>query len=94
MPLVGDTLDALSGKQYFSSLDLKSGYWQIELHPSAQEKSAFVTHKGLYEFLVMPFGLTHYGASVQRLMGHILRGFPQISSTLVLSGYVRDKYLY
>ena len=60
--------------QYFTSLDLKSGYWQIELHPSAQEKSAFVTHYGLYEFLVMPFGLTNSGASFQRLMGDILRG--------------------
>ena len=74
MPLVADTLDALSGTQYFSTLDLKSGYWQIELHPSAREKTAFVTHNGLYEFLVMPFGLTNSGASFQRLMGHILRG--------------------
>ena len=74
MPLVADTLDALSGTQYFSTLDLKSGYWQIELHPSAREKTAFVTHNGLYEFLVMPFGLTNSGASFNRLMGHILRG--------------------
>ncbi len=68
MPLVADTLDALSGTQYFTTLDLKSGYWQIELQPSTRERS------GLYEFLVMPFGLTNSGASFQRLMGHILRG--------------------
>ena len=74
MPLVADTLDALSGTQYFTTLDLKSGYWQIELDPSAREKTAFVTHNGLYEFLVMPFGLTNSGTSFQRLMGHILRG--------------------
>ena len=74
MPSVSDTLDALSGTQYFTTLDMKSGYWQIELHPSAREKTAFVTHNGLYEFLVMPFGLTNSGASFQRLMGHILRG--------------------
>ena len=74
MPLVADTLDALSGTQFFTTLDLKSGYWQIQLHPSAREKTAFVTHNGLYEFLVMPFGLTNSGASFQRLMGHILRG--------------------
>lgn len=50
MPLVADTLDALFGKQYFSTLDRKSGYWQIELHPSAREKTAFFTHNCLYEF--------------------------------------------
>ena len=74
MPLVADSLDALSGTQYFISLDLKSGYWQIQLHSAARDKTAFVTHNGLYEFLVMPFGLTNSGASLQRLMGHIIRG--------------------
>ena len=72
-PLVSDIRDALSGTKYFSTLDLKSGYWQIEMHPESREKTAFVTHNGL-EFSVMPFGLTNSGASFQRLMGHILRG--------------------
>ena len=59
MPLVSDTLDALSGTKYFSTLDLKSDYWQIEMHPeSRKKKTAFVTHNGLYEFNVMPFGVT------------------------------------
>jgi len=53
---------------------LMSGYWQIELHPSAREKTAFVTHNGLFEFLVLPFGLTNAPSSFQRLMGHVLRG--------------------
>ena len=52
-----------------SSLDLKSGYWQIEKHPEPREKTAFVTHTGLYDFNVMPFGLTKSGASFQRLDG-------------------------
>ena len=73
MPLVSDTLDALSGTKYFSTLGLKSGYWQIEMQ-SLEKKTAFVTHNGLYEFTVMPFGLTNSGASFQRLMGHILLG--------------------
>ena len=74
LPLIADTLDSLNRTSVYSTLDMKAGYWQIELHPSAREKSAFVTHNGLYEFLVMPFGLTNSGASFQRLMGHILRG--------------------
>ena len=74
IPLVSDTFDALCGTKYFSTLDLKSGYWQIEMHPLSREKTAFVTHNGLYEFLVMPFGLTNSGASFKRLMGYILRG--------------------
>ena len=73
MPLIADTLDYLSGTNVYSTLDMKAGYWQIELHPSAREKSAFVTHNGLYEFLVVSFGLTNSGASFQRLMGHILK---------------------
>ena len=63
----------LSGTNVYSTLDMKAGYWQIELHPSAREKSAFVTQSGLYEFLVVSFGLTNSGASFQRLMGHILK---------------------
>ena len=66
----------VSGTKVFSTLDMKSaGYWQIEMHLSAREKTAFVTHNGLYEFLVMLFGLTNSGASFQRRMGHTLRGF-------------------
>ena len=41
MPLVSDTLDALSGTKYFSTLDLKSGYWQIKMHPESREKNSF-----------------------------------------------------
>ena len=69
-----DTLDSLSGTKYFSTLDLKSGYWQIEMHPESRKKTAFMTHNDLYKFNVMPFGLTNSGAGFQRLMGHILRG--------------------
>ena len=43
LPLIADTLDSLNGTSVYSTLDMKAGYWQIELHPSAREKSAFVT---------------------------------------------------
>ena len=75
MPLVADALYSLAGTSLFSCLDLKSGFWQIHMHSGSREKTAFATHNGLNEFLTMPFGLSNSGASFQRLMGHILRGF-------------------
>ena len=53
LPRIEDLLDQLGESKYFSTLDLASGFWQIRMDPSAQEKTAFVTHQGLYEFRVM-----------------------------------------
>jgi hypothetical protein len=57
LPRIDDILDTLSGMKYFSTLDLCSGYRQIQLHPDTREESAFTTHLGLYEFTTMPFEL-------------------------------------
>ena len=57
MSRIDDLLDLLKGKVIFSTLDAKRGYWQIRVHLSSQEKTAFVTHDELYEFGIMPFGL-------------------------------------
>ena len=54
LPRIDDLLVQLGKSKYFSTLDLKCGYWQIKVHPSSQEKTAFTTHQGLYEFRVMP----------------------------------------
>ncbi|GBN00942.1 Transposon Ty3-I Gag-Pol polyprotein [Araneus ventricosus] len=43
LPRIDDTLDALNGSQWFSTLDLKSGYWQVEIQPEDKEKTAFTT---------------------------------------------------
>lgn len=56
MPHINDSLDCLEGTEYFSSIDLGSGYWQIPMHESDTEKTAFSTPDGFYEFNVMPFG--------------------------------------
>ena len=57
LPRIDDSLNLLAGSSYFSSLDLASGYWQVGMDPESQEKMAFTTPDGLYEFTVMPFGL-------------------------------------
>jgi hypothetical protein len=52
-----DALDTLAGAKWFSTLDLKSGYWQVDVHPDDREKIAFSTSQRLWQFIVLPFGL-------------------------------------
>ena len=74
LPRVDDTLDTLSGSIWFSSINLKSGYWQVEVAPKDCEKTAFCTQEGLFEFNVMPFGLCNAPATFQQFMDCILAG--------------------
>ena len=74
IPRIDDTLDQLQHAKYFSSMDLRSGFWQIELNPASRDKTAFISHAGLYRFRVMPFGLTNAPATFQRLMDLVLGG--------------------
>ena len=82
LPRIDSTLDALGGAKYFSTIDLASGYWQVEVEPCDQEKTAFATPQGLFEFRVMPFGLTGAPSTFQRLMESVLAGL-QWSTCLV-----------
>ena len=74
LPRIEDTFDALHGAVWFSTLDLASGYWQVELDDEAKEKSAFAVSGGLYQWKVMPFGLCNAPATFERLMERILTG--------------------
>ncbi|UYV74773.1 hypothetical protein LAZ67_12000923 [Cordylochernes scorpioides] len=74
LPRIDDTLDCLRGASYYSSMDLRSGYWQIEVDEADREKTAFITPDGLYEFKVMPFGLCNAPATFERMMDTLLRG--------------------
>ena len=69
LPHIEDTLDSLNGACIFTSLDLKSGYWQVELDEESIPLTAFtVGPLGFYECVRMPFGLTNAPATFQRLM--------------------------
>ena len=76
LPRIDVTLDALNRATWFSTLDLKSGYWQVELEPSAKEKTAFSAGKGLWQFKVMPLGLCNALATFERLMEAVLFSLP------------------
>ena len=69
LPRIDDTLDCLHGAKWFSTLDLKSGYWQVELEEEAKPLTAFTMGPlGFWECERMPFGLTNAPATFQRLM--------------------------
>ena len=74
LPRVDDNLDALAGAKLFSTLDLASGYWQVEMDPHDAEKTAFCTRYGLYQWRVMPFGLCNAPSTFERLMEKVLSG--------------------
>ena len=74
LPRIDDALDSLAGSKYFSTLDLQSGYHQVAMHPESKEKTAFISHAGLYQFNVLSFGLTNAPPQFQRLMSRVLHG--------------------
>ena len=92
IPNVQDTLDCLHGTAYFSCMDLRSGYWQVEMDDESKPKTAFATHAGLFEFRKMSFGLANAPSTFQRLMHAVLRGLQYLVclvNWMILSSFLK-----
>ena len=73
LPRIDDLLEKIGSAKYFTALDMASGYWQIKMNEDDQEKTAFSSTSGHWEFKVMPFGLTNAPATFQKLMHKLFR---------------------
>jgi len=73
LPCVDDSLAALSGSRWFSTLDRASGYWQVAMDASTHKKAAFVTLRGLYEWDMIAFALCNAPGTFERLMKLVLK---------------------
>jgi hypothetical protein len=68
LPRIDDAQDMLAGAKWFTTLDMKSGYWEVDLHPDNKERTLFSMGQGLWQFMVMPFGLCNAPGTFEQIM--------------------------
>ena len=88
LPLIDNCLNALSGSSWYSTLDLRSGYYNIPIAEEDRDKSAFITQGGCFRFTVMPFGLTCAPSVFQRLMDIVLCGLSYMTCLVYLDDVI------
>jgi len=88
LPLIDNCLNALSGSPWYSTLDLRSGYYNIPIAEEDRDKSAFVTRISCFHFTVMPFGLTCAPSVFQRLMDFVLCGLSYLTCLVYLDDVI------
>ena len=96
LSLLEELFDHLGSSKVFSKIDLKSGYWQVPMRAKDIPKTAFKTRCGLYEFLVVPFGVTNALAQLMNIMNDVLAKYLDdfvvvfLDDILVFSRTVRE----
>lgn len=73
VPVIYDLLSKFAGQKFFSKIDLKNAYYQLELHPESRDLTAFITDEGLIRFKRVPFGLSSAPSVFQKMISSILR---------------------
>ena len=88
LPRLDETFEALAGNSIFSTLDLKSGYWQVPLATEDRDITTFGTHQGLYRWTRAPFGLRNMPSIFQRMMTRTLQGLTWISCLIYIDDII------
>lgn len=83
MPFIEESIDEVSNTKFITTIDRTNGYWQIPLDHEARQKSAFITSHGLYEYLVMPFGMQNNSATFERMMDQVLQGYAEFAKACI-----------
>lgn len=88
IPNITDSIDALAGAEYFSTLDLTSGFFQQIITPEDTHKTAIITHRGLYEFKRSPFGMSNSSNNFQRLMNVVFGNLAHVGILVYIDDIV------
>lgn len=83
MPNTNDEIQRVAGHKYYAFLDLENGFWHIKMNEKDCEKTTFVTPFGIYEWLVMPFGLCNAPATFQNFMEEVFDPFRSFAAGLL-----------